>query len=182
VEQVVGVEASSIAMDEFSEENPEFSVVPKASHYKDSNFLSYHSANDKIMFKVGDFFDANSQQLEGRFDVIYDRASMVAITPNLRQKYMDVINELLKQDGKILLVTVDRRSGKQEAVDGGPPYSINEAQVRALYSSKYHITKISEEDMTNHPSSSKFIESGVTSFFEITFLLQRKSEEECGSS
>lgn len=100
----------------------------------------------KIELLLGDFFqlrhDDSALSSVGRFNVIYDRASMVAIDPALRTEYIAILGQLLRTGGKILLVTIERTSEirgdhSSDDVDPslvvGPPFSIPESEVRRLY-------------------------------------------------
>jgi thiopurine S-methyltransferase len=89
---------------------------------------------DKVLLLKGDFFDLDEIATDGRFDAVFDRASLVAIDPTLRTDYVQVMRKLIRPGGKILLVVIERMSGNEEEdKTAGPPFSVPEAQVRALY-------------------------------------------------
>jgi hypothetical protein len=50
-------------------------------------------------------------------DLIYDRASNIAVLPAVRPQYADTMLRCLKPGGKILAITLER----QVAPDVGPP-------------------------------------------------------------
>merc|ERR1712107_888726 len=108
----------------------------------------------KIDLIVGDFFTPDENLLEP-VDVVWDRASLVAIDPSLREDYVRVIRSWLKPGGKILLSTTDRREGTAEAVAAGPPFSVSEAEVRRLYEGNEwveSVTALEEVDLYKlHP-------------------------------
>ena len=86
----------------------------------------------KLTLLKGDFFALDETATSGRFEAIFDRASMVAIDPSLRKDYVSVLGSLLKPGGKILLVSIERRSGTEED-KAGPPFSLTETNIRELY-------------------------------------------------
>jgi thiopurine S-methyltransferase len=83
-----------------------------------------------ILLLKGDFFDLDATQAGGKFDAVWDRAAFVAIQPELRQAYMDVMGSVLAKGGQILLSTWVRPDGDTTK---GPPFSIDEAQVKQLF-------------------------------------------------
>jgi len=176
VKQVVGVEASEVAAQEFSQENPEYKVEITKKNDNNNIFTSYISKNDKLLINIGDFFDSSIESI-GNFDIVWDRASLVAIDPKFRINYAKIMNDILNEsNGKILLVTFDRRSGSFEAVKAGPPYSVNKQTVYELFDKNFNIQILSEMDVTDKPEHTKFKESGITSLYEITFLLEKKKK------
>lgn len=103
---------------------------------------------------------------------------MVAIDPGLREEYVATMSRLLKPGGRILLATVEKRTGDEEAVTKGPPYSIAEDEVRRLYGGQdwiKSITLLEEIDEFAGDPDSKFKQDGVTSMFELYFLIEAKS-------
>ena len=106
---------------------------------------------------------------------------MVAIEPSLREDYVDVIARNIQPGGKILLVTVDKRTGNEEAMKKGPPFSIPESEVRRLYERRdwvESVTLLEEiDDFEAHPDmKERFVGEGVTSMYELYFLIQTKYE------
>lgn len=137
VSQVVGVDGILKALETFAEEQPRLeikrSVVPTDDDDDDTDKYD-RLKGTKIELLRGDFFELDATHTAGRFDVIFDRASLVAIDPSLREKYVAVMGQLLQRAGKIFLVTVERNSGDPEFdAKAGPPFSVPEAEVRRLY-------------------------------------------------
>ena len=77
---------------------------------------------------VGDVFDLPERVGEGAFDAVWDRASMVALPPSLRRRYVDVLRQV-GRGGRLLLSTFRY----DEDVMAGPPFSIPPAEVEAAY-------------------------------------------------
>ena len=55
----------------------------------------------------GDLFEVTKPKVMGTFDTVWDRASMVAIQPALRQRYAQAIGDVLEPGGRVLLVALD---------------------------------------------------------------------------
>ena len=116
----------------------------------------------------------------GRFDRIWDRASMVAIDPTLREEYVKVMGKNIQPGGQILLVTIEKRTGtNDDALKKGPPYSISESEVRKLYEKQdwvESVTLLEEvDDFIAHPDmKERFVGEGITSMYELYFLIQTK--------
>ncbi|XP_064605848.1 probable thiopurine S-methyltransferase [Liolophura sinensis] len=122
---VVGVEISEQAINEFfSEHNLEF--TKKAVQGFDGPL--YKSSDEKIRLYCGDLFHFN-RDLEGQFDGIWDRASLVAINRDDRKKYSELILSLMNPDCVYLLHTVTYDHSKYE----GPPRSTTLDEVQQLY-------------------------------------------------
>jgi len=102
---------------------------------------------------------------------------MVAIDPSLREEYVQTISKVIKPGGKILLVTIERRTGTEEAVKKGPPFSISEAEVRRLYESQdwvETVTLLEEVDEFEQKPEQKQRFEGLTSMYELYFLVETK--------
>ena len=55
----------------------------------------------------GDLFEVTNPNVMGTFDTVWDRGSMVAIQPALRQRYAKAIGDVLNPGGRVLLVALD---------------------------------------------------------------------------
>lgn len=151
---------------------------------------------EKFTFLVRDLFDLRDKQLlamalarsepsseaepsEHHFDSIYDRASMVAIHPSLRKDYVALMGELLRPGGAILLVSLDRRKcAHDEAKNDGPPFSIDEGEIRELYESQPWVESVTllEEvnDLATDSDRERWEKKGVLELYEIVFLIKKK--------
>jgi hypothetical protein len=75
----------------------------------------------------------------------WDRASLVAIDPALRPQYVAKCVELLKPDGRVLLVVMRY---DQEKVNG-PPFAVHRADVEALYGQDFEITFLQADSLAD---------------------------------
>lgn len=123
--KVHGIELYDDAVKSFFLEN-ELAPVEKKT---DQSFTHYHYGN--ITLSNGDFFKLSPDE---SYDLIYDRASLVALPASMRSNYAQIIKSSLKKGGKCLLILYEYDQSKME----GPPFSIDANEVKKLY----------EEDLT----------------------------------
>ena len=120
---VIGVELSPIACKDFFEEN---NIEYKK---RDSNgFTIYES--EKITLWCGDFFKLPSD-VWNAVTGIYDRAALIALPLDVRQKYAAEINARSKSGCEVLLITLEYH---QDAFKG-PPFSVTEEEIASIYKS-----------------------------------------------
>jgi len=110
----------------------------------DENHLEYRTGEDKMKFYetkcsgiriyVGDLFAFETEQ---EFDFIWDRGSLVAISPEDRGRYAVLMSSLLADGGKILLEGIqfgeNPKSVYKDVGPPGAPYNLVEQMVRELY-------------------------------------------------
>jgi len=126
--KVFGVECSERAVKDFFEEN----ALNYKHGRKDAHAL-YRSSNlpSEIEVYQGDFFALQSDVLDDVTD-IFDRASLIALPPEMRQQYVNKMVELQKPGVRTLLVTLTFDPAEMN----GPPFSVTEEEVNELYSEK----------------------------------------------
>jgi thiopurine S-methyltransferase len=78
-----------------------------------------------LTLQNGDFFLYERDD----FDLVWDRAALVALSAETRPKYADHLVERLLPGGKILLVTIVYDPAEME----GPPYSVPDEEVGVLF-------------------------------------------------
>lgn len=174
VSHVVGVDGIRMALEEFVKEHPEL----KIQEGKTEDGYERFSGGKNTLLK-GDFFELNADHVQGQVDAVWDRASLVAISPSLREAYVQVIKKLLKPGGTILLSVLERRSGTEEGMKNGPPFSVAEQEVRRLYETQEDwiesVTLLEEVDeFARNPQAKTRIE-GVTGFYELVFEIKAKA-------
>jgi len=178
--EIVGVDGIRRALEEFSKSHPDLNMhwTPASNDDESSHVSHERLVGDSIALLKGDFLALTAEVAGGRFDAVLDRASMVAIDPALRAEYVATLSRLVQPGGRILLVTVDKRTGDPEAIGKGPPYSIPEAEVRRLYEPQEwveSVTLLEEIDQFEaKPDDEKFKKEGVTSMYELYFLIEAK--------
>lgn len=113
----------------------------------------------------GDMFEATPELL-GTFDAVWDRAALVALDPATQRRYVGMLRALLKPGGRVLLVTFAYDQSKLP----GPPWSIDEALVRALFLKDFVVEPLGGRDASRKP---RFADAGVDLVREEAFLLTR---------
>jgi thiopurine S-methyltransferase len=98
-----------------------------------------------------------------QFDVIYDRAALVALDPENRTRYVAGCRQLLRPGGGIFLVAF----AYEQARVSGPPWSVDEASVRALFTG-LTIEKIDERLA---PANARMQASGVSNLHEAAYWI-----------
>ena len=119
-QSVVGVELAEVAVRAFFDEA---NLPPHRTH--DGPYLHYEGANIDLV--VANLFSLTEEDI-GVFDVCFDRASLVAIQPQDRERYRDVVRALLSPEAVTLLVVFEHDARPSE-----PPFSVDEEAVRALF-------------------------------------------------
>ena len=117
----MGVELSPIAVQSFFEEN--VLIANSASSGKFDRFDA-----DDIRILCGDFFDLDKVDL-ANVGAVYDRASMVALPPHMRELYVRHLVNILPPATKILVVAFDY----PQAEMAGPPFAVSVNEVESLY-------------------------------------------------
>ena len=132
---IIGVELSSIALDAFfSENNLHASIRP----YK--QFIIHET--DRLQLFCGDFFQLTPEDL-GQVDMVYDRAALVALPPDMRINYVNHLSSLLQPNQQILLVTFDYLQHEMS----GPPFSISDDEVDLLFQHWCSVELLTSEDV-----------------------------------
>lgn len=130
--EVLGIELSQKALDEFLEEN---SISAKP--VKHDQFCGYEL--EAMTLLCGDFFKLSAEDC-AQIGAVYDRASIVALPPEMRQSYVKHLQLILPKGIKILMVTMEY----DQSVMSGPPFSVTEDEVRTLFKDFASIEKLSE--------------------------------------
>ena len=154
---VVGVDVSEIAARSFaSEHGLEVTVV------ENPPFTTLRSGH--ITYLVGDFFDLTPKNA-GRFDLVYDRAALIALPEDLRAAYVRQLCSLLDPGAQILLISLEYDPQQMS----GPPHSVPESEVRTLFAG-YTIEKLQEVDcLEDEP---RFKERGLQWMKEIVYYIR----------
>jgi thiopurine S-methyltransferase len=154
---VLGVELSSIAVKDFFHEqgkSPE-----RVSGGRFDNYIA-----DGICLACGDFFDLSKEDM-AQVSAVYDRASLVALPPDMRERYARHLVAILPPSTQILLVTFDYPQAEMQ----GPPFAVSVNEVEALYGKYAGIRLLAQEDAL--PQNPRFQQRGVSRMQENIFLL-----------
>jgi thiopurine S-methyltransferase len=154
---VLGVELSAIAVKDFFHEqgmSPE-----RVSGGRFDNYLA-----DGMCLACGDFFDLRKEDM-AKVSAVYDRASLVALPPDMRERYACHLADILPRGTQILLVTFDYPQTEMQ----GPPFAVTPSEVEALYGKYADIRLLVKEDtLSQNP---RFKQRGISRMEESIFLL-----------
>jgi len=143
---VVGIELAADAVRAFADEN---------------------GPVDRVELRCGDLFELDPASL-GRIEAVFDRGSLVALPPPLRQRYAAKLSELSPSGTRTLLVTMEYDQSKMN----GPPHAVPEPEVQALFGNTHHIELLQRDDaLADFP---RFAQRGVTSLAEACYRLTRR--------
>jgi thiopurine S-methyltransferase len=143
--QVVGIELSPLAVEQFKSEN----AGPLLA---------------SIDLRCGDIFDLTPESL-GPIAGVFDRASLVALPPAMRQRYVAQLASLSEPGTQTLLVTMEYDASRM----AGPPHSVDSAEVTALYGATHRILPLERnERLDDFP---KFQARGLEWLAEVTYRL-----------
>ncbi len=85
---------------------------------------------------VGDIFELTPHQI-GPVDAVYDRAALVALPRNLRNRYGPHVHDLTQGATKLLL-----SFEYDQSLMAGPPFSVNGHEISRLYGQFYRIEPV----------------------------------------
>ena len=157
--RVVGSELSAIAIRDFFAERglePESGV---------QDGFRRHAAGPFELLE-GDALELGPAIL-GPVGAAYDRAALVALPPDLRSRYAASLARLLPAGARVLLVAFEY----PQEMKGGPPFSVEAAEVRALFEPAFAVEEVERLDIL--AASPKFAELGIPSLHETAFVMTR---------
>lgn len=155
--EVLGVEISPLAVRDFFAEN---GITPQVA--RDGAFERCTAEGLTIL--CGDFFDLTPALLVGVAGV-YDRASLIALPPELRARYAGHLAAILPRAAETLLVTMEYRQQEMN----GPPFAVQEDEVRRLYEPHYAVTTLFTKDIL--AENPRFRERGLSALREKVYRL-----------
>jgi len=156
---VVGVEISEFGIRQFFKEND-----LKYTFTKVDDFYLYSSENLEIY--CGDFFSLTSKHLNN-VKAVLDRKSLIALEPDLRQKYVKHLNDIISLGVRILLVTLHYPQHQMS----GPPFSVDKSEVESLFSMTFETRELkSFNDIEN---GSKLVRAGVDYINNAAYCLRK---------
>jgi len=101
--------------------------------------------------------------------LVYDRAALIALPPEMRKGYVDHLTAIIPDDTRILLITLDYDSSEMQ----GPPFNVTDDEVFRLYGEDYEINHVLKRDMArdNPFAKRRGLRNGAT---ESVFTLVKK--------
>lgn len=153
---VLGVELSDIAVQAFFAEN---GYIP---HSTEGKFTSSEADNMRIL--CGDIFDLCQNDMAG-VKAVYDRASLVALPPEMHQRYARHMANILPPSTQILLITFEYPQNEMQ----GPPFAVSENDVIALYREHAEVRRLGRIDVLSQ--NTRFQQRGLSRLHESVYLL-----------
>lgn len=125
--EVVGVELSPLAVEDFFRENGLHPVK------RQQGLFTVWSCG-KLSVLCGDYFALTAADI-GEFDTVYDRAALTALPENIRDQYVAQLMRLLPTSARVFLLTIE------DAAEGATlkqAIGVDE-EIAALYSAGFEI-------------------------------------------
>jgi thiopurine S-methyltransferase len=157
--RVVGSELVGAAVEEF------FGELGDVPHGEIVGAFRKHSSGSFEIFE-GDAL-ALTPEVLGPVQGAYDRAALVALPPEMRQRYVASFARLMPSGSQTLLVAFEY----PQHLKAGPPFSVQPDEVQHLYGGEFTVRELERVDIL--PASPKFAEAGVPALHEVAYALQR---------
>jgi thiopurine S-methyltransferase len=157
--RVLGVELSRIAVEQFFDENDLTPAIRESGH-------GTHYSAGPIELVCGDAFALDAALLADCTGV-YDRAALIALPPQMRQRYAADLYSKLPPGCRGLLVTLEYPQHQKD----GPPFAVPQEEVDALYGRDWTIELLERRDIL--AAQPKFVDEGVTALDTVAYRLQR---------
>ncbi|OQW99066.1 MAG: thiopurine S-methyltransferase [Thiothrix lacustris] len=158
---VTGVELSPIAVRDFFAENR---LEPTITTH---GALQRWEA-DGLVIWLGDFFALSAAEV-AQCAGAFDRASLIALPPAMRERYAQHLIQILPTHCRTLLITLEYDQQQMN----GPPFAVHEAEVRALYADALAVSLLFVTDVLD--DSPGFRQRGLTKLEEKVYVLQEKT-------
>ena len=158
--RVLGVELSAIAVQGFFTENGY--TAQQVKQHAGGKFE--HCEADHIVILCGDFFNLGKADLKN-VSAVYDRASLIALPPEMRERYVRHLVSILPPATQILLITLEYHQPEMQ----GPPFSVSASEVEAFYSEHAEVRLLAQLDVL--AQNPRFQQRGLTRLVENIFLL-----------
>ena len=156
--RVLGVELSPLAVDQFFREH---GLHPEQ---RESTYGIHHVAN-RIELLCGDIFGVDAALLEDYMGA-YDRAALIALPAPMRQRYVQAVYGALPSGCRGLLITLEY----PQAEKAGPPFSVEEAEVRTLFAPHWQVELLDRRDLSQQPD---FITEGLSAITTAVYRLEK---------
>ena len=154
---VLGVECSHDAITEFFDDQKLTYQTAKFHEFKVHNSFN-------ITLLEGDYFALDKEILTD-VEIVYDRASLVALPAEMRRKYVKLLVEQLPSRVSILLVTIEY----DQSLMSGPPFSVSHTEVEELYKPHFLVEILHEADVLNEQP--RFKEKGLNKMIERVYKI-----------
>lgn len=144
--KVVGVELSGRACESFFAEN-RIAAAPPAT---EGHFRVHRARELPITLLEGDFFEVSAEHT-GALGAFYDRAALIALPADMRERYVKHLKgTLLNPGSRGLLISV----AYDQSTFPGPPFSIPHEEVKRLWGDRFQLELVgSGEEQVGPPTN-----------------------------
>ncbi len=156
--RIRGIELSPLAVESFFTEN---NLQPEIASL--AGFESWRAGPYEIY--CGDIFDLPQLNISD-IDAVYDRASLIALSPVQRERYADLLCKSLPERSKMLLVAMEYPQEEMQ----GPPYSVQEEEIRTLFEPRFQVRLLHTLNLLK--DTQRYGEKGVSRMSEMVYLLK----------
>ena len=132
--RVVGAELSRVAVEQLFAEmdlQPSISQVGPLTRF----------ATEDIDIYSGDIFELTGSEL-GQVDAVYDRAALVALPADMRQRYAEHLVAITGRARQLLIAYE-----YDQSLQNGPPFSVCGDEVRRLYGQHYELALLASVEV-----------------------------------
>ncbi|MFJ2429038.1 thiopurine S-methyltransferase [Pseudomonas sp. NPDC087804] len=155
--RVLGIELSEKAVEDFFSEQK---LQPQISEH--GVFKVYRAGTIELW--CGDVFALSAEDVAD-CSALYDRAAVIALPPPMRERYAEHLQNILPAGLKGLLITLDY----DQSQISGPPFSVDDAQVRHLFGGAWQMQVLESQDVLS--DSGKFVQAGATRLEERVYRI-----------
>jgi thiopurine S-methyltransferase len=160
--RVIGCELSQIAINDF------FATLDLTPETRMESGFTVKSVGPYELW-CGDFF-ALPPDATKAVRAIYDRAALVALPPDMRQRYARKLVELGSSVDNALLITLEY----DQAIVNGPPHSVPPAEVQSHFTPDWRVMEMDREQ-TDSPTP-RFKEHGIEIVDQAAYKLTPASQ------
>ena len=158
--RVLGVELSQKAVEAFFSEQQLEAEVSQEGSYR-----VYRAGAVEI--RCGDFFALSADDVAA-CQGVYDRASLIALPPAMRERYAMLLTAILPPGCQQLLVTLDYDQAEMD----GPPFAVSPREVRELYAAGWDVELLEAKEVLER--NPRMRERGLQRLEEQFHRLQRR--------
>ncbi|SUF08869.1 thiopurine S-methyltransferase [Pseudomonas putida] len=154
--RVRGIELSRRAVEDFFQEQGLQAQVRQQGAFE-------VWCSGEVELWCGDFFALRAEDVADCVG-LYDRAALIALPPQMRERYMGLLSRMLP-GGSGLLVTLDYEQKLLE----GPPFSVADEEVRRGFAG-WQVEEVEARDVIGE--SPKFLQAGVKRLMERVYRVR----------
>ena len=104
-------------------------------------FAARRNTDQNIDIFRGDLFQVTREML-GSVDAIYDRAALVALPKEMRDRYTEHLVQIAENAPQLVIAYE-----YDQSVVNGPPFSVSQDEVRRHYTDSYNLTLLATADV-----------------------------------